>query len=134
MSSESLARPRSKMALWSGRVISALPVLMLLMSGIMKLAKPAFVVEGIAKAGWDENLLLGLGIVELACTALYVIPQTSVLGAILLTGYLGGATATHVRIGEPWFGPVLFGVMLWLGLALRDPRLWALIPLRNPRP
>ena len=73
----------------------------------------------------------GLGILEVACTVIYLIPRTAVLGAILLTGYLGGATATHVRIGEPWFMPVLLGVVVWLGIYLRDPRLRALIPLRR---
>lgn len=123
--------PASTVSLWIGRVLSALPVLMLTMSAVMKFAKPPMVLEGMAKAGWSEDLLLGLGIVELVCTVLYVIPQTSVLGAILLTGYLGGATATHVRVGEPWFGAVIMGVVLWLGLALRDPRLWTLIPFRK---
>ena len=73
----------------------------------------------------------GLGVLELACTALYVIPRTSVLGAILLTGYLGGATVTHLRIGEPFWGPPLVGVFLWGGLYLRDPRLRALIPFKS---
>ena len=134
MPSDSPTPPASKALLWTGRVLSALPVLMLTMSAVMKFAKPAMVVEGMTKAGWSEDLLIGLGIVELTCTVLYVMPQTSVLGAILLTGYLGGATATHVRVGEPWYGAVIMGVILWLGLALRDPRLWELIPLRKLRP
>lgn len=120
--------------LWAGYVVSALPVLGLLASASMKFARPGFVVEGMVKHGYPESMLGGLGIVELACTVLYLIPQTSVLGAILLTGYLGGATATHVRVGEisqAFLGPVLFGVLVWLGLFLRDPRLRALIPLRR---
>ena len=121
----------SKRALWAGRVISTLPVLMLLMSAGMKFAKPPLVVEGFTKMGYPERLSLVLGILELACTILYVIPQTAVFGAILLTGYLGGATATHVRIGDPFFMPVLLGVLVWLGLYLRDLRLRALIPLRR---
>ncbi|MBI5757610.1 MAG: DoxX family protein [Planctomycetales bacterium] len=117
--------------LWIGRILSTLPVLMLLMSGVMKLVKPTEVVEGFAKLGWPDSLALGLGIVELVCTVLYVIPRTSVLGAILLTGYLGGATATHVRIGDPFIAPIILGVVIWLGLFLRDARLRVLIPLRS---
>src|SRR5438876_11320464 len=90
----------SKKMLWAGRILSALPVLMLLFSGVMKLMKPAAVLEGFVGLGYPESLTVGVGIVEIACAVLYVIPRTSVLGAILLTGYLGGATATKVRIGE----------------------------------
>ena len=116
---------------WAGLIMSALPVLMLLMSSVMKFLKPAPVVEGFAHLGLPENLALGLGILELACTVVYVIPRTSVLGAILLTGYLGGATVTHLRVGDPFFAPVILGVLVWGGLFLRDPRLRALIPLRH---
>lgn len=129
--SETPPVPVSKPLLWIGRVLSALPVAMLLMSAGMKFAKPPFVLEGMAKAGYPESAVLWLGIVELGSTILYVIPQTAVLGAILLTGYLGGATATHASAGEPWFFPVLLGVIVWLGLFLRDPRLRVLIPLRR---
>jgi uncharacterized protein YndB with AHSA1/START domain len=121
----------SKKALWAGRVVSALPVLMLLMSAVMKLVKPAPVVEGFTKLGYPEGLALGIGILELVCTALYILPRTSVLGAILLTGYLGGATATHVRVGDPFFTPVLLGVLVWGGLYLRDERLRALLARRR---
>ena len=124
----------SKAMLWTGYVVSALPVLGLIASAAMKFAKPGFVVEGMAKHGYPEEIIVGLGVVELACTLLYIIPQTCVLGAILLTGYLGGETATHVRVGEfsqAIFGPVMFGVLVWLGLLLRDPRLRALLPLRR---
>lgn len=123
--------PVSKKMLWSGRIISALPVLMLLFSAVMKFMKPAAVVEGFTKLGYHENLALSLGIVELVCTILYVIPRTSVLGAILLTGYLGGATATHLRVGDPFFMPIVLGVLVWAGLFLRDVRLRPLIPLRT---
>jgi uncharacterized protein YndB with AHSA1/START domain len=123
--------PVSKAALWTGRVISALPVLMLVMSGVMKLLKPAPVMEGLAKFGYPESLAFSLGILELVCTAVYVIPRTAVLGAILLTGYLGGATATHVRIGDALFAPVILGVLVWGGLYLRDARLRALLPTRS---
>ena len=121
----------SKKVLWTGRIMSALPVLMLLMSATMKLVKPQFVVEGFAHLGLPEKLPLPIGILELACTVIYVIPRTSVLGAILLTGYLGGAILTHLRVGEPIFMQVIFGALIWGGLFLREPRLRALIPLRR---
>ncbi len=89
--------PVSKTALWAGRVISALPTLFLLMDGVMKLFKPKFVVEATVQLGYSENVIVGLGIVLTACTLLYVIPQTAILGAVLLTGYLGGAVASHLR-------------------------------------
>ena len=130
MQPDTQSTPVSKKSLWTGRILSALPALLLLFSGVMKLVKPAPVVEGFAHLGWPDRLALGLGITELACTAVYLIPRTSVLGAILLTGYLGGATATQVRVGEPFFGPVLLGVLVWLGLYLREPRLRPLLPLR----
>ena len=119
--------------IWTGRIISVLPALFLLMDGIMKLFKPVFVVEATVKLGYPESTIIGMGIVLLACTALYLIPRTAILGAILLTGYLGGAVATHVRVGESLFSilfPVIFGVLLWGGLWLRDKQLRALIPLR----
>jgi len=135
MQSATQANAVSKKALWAGRIISALPILFLLMDGVMKLVKPAVVVEGTVKLGYPETVILPLGIVLLACTVLYVIPVTSVLGAILLTGYLGGAVATHVRVGDPLLTHVLFpvylGVLIWGGLYLRDARLRALIPLRK---
>jgi hypothetical protein len=121
----------SKKAIWAGRIMSVLPVLLLLFSGVMKLVKPAAVVEGFAQLGYPEHLALGIGILELVCTAVYLIPRTSVLGAILLTGYLGGATATHVRIGDPFFAPVVVGMLVWGGLVLRDDRLRALLPWRR---
>lgn len=125
------AVPVSKRMLWAGRVVSAFPVLLLVLSAAIKLMKPPEVVEGFAHLGWPKRFSLGLGITELACTILYVIPRTAVLGAILLTGFLGGATATHVRIGDPFFMPVLAGALVWLGLYLRDSRLQSLILLRK---
>ena len=123
--------PNPTWMVWTGRVVSALPVLALLMSGAFKFMKPnEEMVKGLDHIGWKADQLSTLGIVEIACTVLYVIPQTSILGAILLTGYLGGATATHVRVGDPWFAPVIIGVLVWLGLFLRDARLRALIPVR----
>jgi hypothetical protein len=120
-----------KKLLWIGYTMSALPALLLLFSGTMKLLKPPSVMEGFVRLGYDESLALGIGLVELACTVLYLIPRTSVLGAILLTGFLGGATATHVRVGEPFYAAVLLGVLVWGGLFLRDERLHVLLPLRK---
>ena len=131
MQADSQPASVSKKMLWAGWVLSALPVLMLLMSGVMKFIKPAFALEGLEKLEWKESQLLGLGIVEIACTVVYVIPRTAVLGAILLTGYLGGAIATHVRIGDAFFAPVVLGVLVWGGLYLRDSQLRALLPLRR---
>jgi hypothetical protein len=125
----------SKGRIWTGRIMSALPALFLLVDGIGKLVKPAPVVKGTVQLGYPESVLLGLGIVLLACTVLYVIPRTAILGAILLTAYLGGAIATHVRVGSPLFSHILFpvyvAVLIWGGLYLRDERLRALIPLRR---
>jgi hypothetical protein len=125
---------QSKATLWTGRVVSALPVLFFLMDGIMKLVKPPIVVKSTVELGYPENTILPIGIVLLLCTVLYVIPRTSVLGAILLTGYLGGAVATHVRVGAgafPIVFPIIFGVLVWGGLFLRDDRVRELIPLRR---
>lgn len=126
----------SRKALWAGRIISALPVLLLLVDAVMKLIKPAPVVYATVKLGYPESTIVGMGIVLLTCVILYVIPYTSVLGAMLLTGYLGGAVASHVRVGDPLLthtlSPVYFGVLIWLGLYLRDPRLRVLVPLRKP--
>jgi len=134
MQSDTHPAAASKKALWAGRVFSALPVLFLLMDGVMKLIKPVVVVEATVKLGYPETVILPLGIVLLGCTVLYAIPRTSVLGAILLTSYLGGAVATHVRVGDPVFPiifPVIMGVLIWGGLYLRDERLRELIPLRK---
>lgn len=121
----------SKKKLWTGRIISALAVLMLVFSGVMKLLKPAAVMEEFARLGYPESLAVSIGILEILCAVVYIIPRTSILGAILLTGYLGGATATHVRIGDPFFIPIVLGIFIWGGLFLRDDRLRALIPFRS---
>ena len=121
----------SRKRMWVGRVVSAIPVLLLLFSAGMKLAAPAMVSQQMAVFGYPASHTIKLGIVELLCTILYAIPQTSVLGAILLTGYLGGATATHARIGDPFYMPILLGVVLWLGLWLREGRLVPLLPIRK---
>ena len=121
-------------AIWAGRIASALPVLLMGMSSLMKLAGASDAVKGMAEFGYPVGATRPLGVVELLCAVLYVIPRTSVLGAILVTGYLGGATATHVRVGQAVFvAPVILGVLAWGGLFLREPRLRALLPLRRDR-
>lgn len=125
---------RSKGTLWAGRVLSALAILFLIFDGIIKVMQLAPAMEATTQLGYPESLVLGIGILELACLAVYVIPQTSVLGAILLTGYLGGAVATQVRAGSDLFSvifPIIVGLLFWGGLYLRDNRLHALIPLRS---
>jgi hypothetical protein len=121
----------SKAVLWTGRVFTALPVAMLLFSAAGKFSGAPELAKGFEHLGWPIGLAFALGVVELVATVLYAIPRTSVLGAILITGYLGGAIATHVRIGEPFILQALFGVLAWGGLYLRDPRLRVLIPLRR---
>jgi hypothetical protein len=129
MSNSSTPSPVSKAALWTGRVLSALPVLMLLFSASMKFSSSPDLAKGFEHLGWPVRLASGLGILEIACTLLYVIPRTAVTGAILVTGYLGGAIATHVRIGDAVYLHIVFIVLVWGGLYLRDPRLRALLPL-----
>jgi hypothetical protein len=124
----------SNKTLWAGRGISALAVLFLLFSGVIKVLNLAPAVEATVQLGYPESLVLVIGLLELACLAVYVIPRTSMLGAILLTGYLGGAVATHVLAGSDLFSlvfPILIGALIWGGLFLRDDRLHALIPLRS---
>jgi hypothetical protein len=124
--------PRPGWSVWAGRVISAIPVLALVLSASMKLSqKPEVVAMFTSKLGYPAGVLVGLGLLELACAAIYVVPRTSVLGAILLTGYLGGAIATHVRVGEAFVLPLVLGILVWLGLYLRETRLRALAPLRT---
>jgi DoxX-like family len=134
MQSATETAPTSNKTLWTGRIISAVLSLFLFFDSAMKFVKPAIVVKTTVKLGYAESLIPVLGIVLLVCTIAYVIPQTSILGAILLTGYLGGAVASHLRAGDPLFAvffPVIFGMLLWGGLFLRDARLRALIPLRR---
>jgi hypothetical protein len=116
---------------WAGYIITALAAGTLAFSGVMKFTNSEELIKGMAHLGYPANLAVWLGIVELTCTAVYLFPRTAVLGAILLTGYLGGATATHVRIEEGFQAPVIVGVLVWLGIYLRDERLRALIPLRK---
>jgi hypothetical protein len=122
---------QSKKILWTGRIISALVILFLVADSVGKIVKLTPYLEGTVKVGYPASLVVPLGIVLLICTVVYAIPITSVLGAILLTGYLGGATATHVRVGQPFWFPVMMGVLLWAALFLREERLRALIPLRR---
>lgn len=124
----------SKAALAAGWVLTLLPALFLIMDAVMKFGKPSFVVEKTTELGYSESAIVPLGAVLLVSTLLYLWPRTAVLGAILLTGYLGGAVATHVRAGGTPFEtlfPVIFGALLWGGLVLRDERLRALVPWRS---
>jgi len=127
----------SKKVIWSGRIMSAVPALFLLVDGIMKLMKPAFVVEATLQLGYAERVIPGFGIVLLICTVVYLIRRTAVLGAILLTGYLGGAVAAHVSAVDSLFTiilPVILAATLWGGLYLRDKQLRALVPWRSYEP
>jgi DoxX-like family len=129
--------PVSKPALWLGRVLSGLVILFLLFDGAIKLVPWPVVTETMDRIGYgsSETLARSLGIITIVCTVLYAVPPTSILGAILLTGYLGGAMASHLRIGSPLFSHILFGfylgLMLWGGLWLRDRSLRASIPFRR---
>lgn len=123
----------SRKQIIAGRVLSTLAVLFLLFDAVGKLLRPVAVLEGTTQLGWPASVILPLGIIQLVCLILYLVPRTSVLGAILWTGYLGGAVATHVRIGNPLFSHILFptyvAALLWGGLWLRDRRLRALLPI-----
>ena len=126
--------PASSGTLWTGRVLSGLIILFMIFDGVIKLPPLDVVTQTMVPLGWpaDVNVARLLGVIGLISTALYALPRTSVLGAILLTGYLGGAIATNMRVGSPLFSYTLFGVylgiILWGGLYLRDPRVRALIP------
>jgi len=127
--------PVSSKKLWAGRILSGLAILFLLVDGILKLVNPAPVVEGMIRLGYSLSLTATIGMILLICVVIYAIPQTSILGAILLTGYLGGAVASQLRVGEPLFTNVLFptyiAALIWGGLYLRDDKLRALIPVRS---
>ena len=121
----------SNKQLWAARILGGVPTLFLLVDAGMKLFKPAVVVEATVRLGYPESAIIGIGIVLLASTLLYLVPRTSILGAVLLTGYLGGAVATHVRVSDSNFVfPVIFGALLWGGLWLRDGRVRDLLPVR----
>lgn len=125
----------SKKMLWAGYIVSALAVLFLLFDAIIKLLKLAPAVEGTVRLGYPEGLVVNIGIILLVCTVIYAVPRTAFLGAVLLTGYLGGAVATNLRVGNPLFSNILFpvyvAIFIWGGLFLRDARLRSLIPLRS---
>jgi hypothetical protein len=125
------AAPLGRARRWAGRVLTGIPVLFLVFDCIIKLASPPMVVAANLKLGYQAGVIFPLGLVLAACLAVYLIPRTAILGAVLLTGYLGGAIATHVRVGDPLFSHVLFpiyvGVLLWSGLFLRDGRLRAVL-------
>ena len=116
---------------WVGRVISGLLSLLLAVSAVMKLMGGADVMEGMAHLGLPTSLIIPLGILEISCVAIYLVPATSIVGAILLTGYIGGAILAHLRIGEPIFMQIALGVGIWLGLYLREHRLRQLIPVKR---
>jgi len=119
--------------LWAGRILSALPISMLTLSSAIKLMHdPGFVANWTEGLGWRESTLTSIGALELLCVALYAVPRTAALGAVLLTGYLGGAIASHVRIGDHFVLPLALGVLVWGGLYLRDERLRSLLPGRAP--
>ena len=124
----------TRFQLWSGRTLSALAVLFLLFDATIKLLQLPVAVEGTKKLGYPGNVVFVLGVIQLICLIVYLIPRTAVLGAILWTGYLGGAVATHVRVADPLFTHILFptyvAALLWGGLWLREPRLRALVPVR----
>jgi hypothetical protein len=125
----------SSSSLWAGRILSGLAALFMIFDGVIHVLKISPVVEGFAQLGFPLSVAVPLGIVEVVCVALYLYPRTSVLGAILLTGYLGGAIATQVRVAAPLLSTTLFPVyialLVWGGLYLRDDRVRAMIPLRR---
>lgn len=127
-------RPFSHKRLWAGRTLSGLAALFLLVDGGMKLFKPPVVIEAMLLLGYPESTIIGIGVVLLVCAALYLLPRTSVLGAVLLTGYLGGAIASQVRVGSPAFNiafALIVAALLWGGLWLRDDRVCAMLQLRT---
>lgn len=123
-----------KGAVWTGRIITSITVLFLLVDALMKVVQSRTAMEGSVQLGWPAEGVQGIGIVLLLATLVYVVPRTSILGAVILTGYLGGATAIMLRAmqpGHPYLFPVAIGVLVWAGLFLRDEKLRALIPFRN---
>ncbi len=125
-----MAGPSRKIA-WTSWVISILPSLLFGFSAFLKFADGPEVIKGFSHLGLPASLMVPLGILEISCAVIYLIPATSVLGAILLTGYIGGAICTQLRVGDPFYPLIVIGVLIWLGLYLREDRLKALIPLRR---
>ena len=132
MATTSQTAPVSKPIILAGWIIGIVAVGFLVMTGVMKLVRPDLFVPGFTRFGYDQSVIRPLGVVQLVCTVLYLFPRTAVLGAVLLTGYMGGAILTHLRIGEQFSIQIVLGVLVWLGIYLRDARLRALIPLRQP--
>jgi hypothetical protein len=122
---------RSQKIVWAGRVISVLASLPFVMSAAIKLMGGPELAKGIAHLGLPESMVKPLAILEISCIVIYLIPATSVLGGILMAGYLGGAICTHWRVGDPFYLHIAIGILLWLGLSLRDDRLKGLIPVRS---
>jgi hypothetical protein len=124
-------RAQSKAFSWAGWIIAGLIGFLMIFSATMKFLKPPEVAQQMSKFAYPEESMFWIGIVEVACVVLFLIPRTTVLGAVLLTGYLGGAIATHVRVQDAFLMPVILGVLVWLSVYLREPRLRALLPLRG---
>jgi DoxX-like family len=128
---DATARP-ARSAIWIGRIVSALPVLALAFSAVLKIHRsPEMLQFWTGKFGYAERTATPIGVVELLCAVLYVIPQTAALGAALVTAYFGAAVATHVRVGDPFAIPVVLGVLVWIGLWLRDERIRSVFPFRR---
>ena len=121
----------SKPIIVVGWIIGIVALAFLVMTGVMKVVRPDLFEFGFTRFGYDQSVVRPLGVVQLVCAVLYLFPRTAVLGAVLLTGYMGGAIATHLRVGDPYFVQLGIGVLLWLGLYLRDRRIRALLPLRS---
>ncbi len=117
----------NRKAIWAGRALSILVALPFVFSAVMKLTMHPEVIKGMSHLGLPESLILPLGVVELLCVVVYLVPKTSVLGAILLTGYVGGTIITHLRVGEPIYLNIILGLLIWLGLYLRRPRIRELL-------
>lgn len=136
MSPETATQSQSKAALWAGRILSGLVVLFMVFDGVTKFMRVEPVLKAAAQLGFSVQQIVGIGIILLICTLFYVVPRTSILGAILLTGYLGGAAATQVHARNPFFETlftVIFGVLVWVGLFIRDRRLREMVPVRRYR-
>lgn len=131
---ESQTQVASRPKLWAGAIIGTLTVAFFIFDGFTKLIRTGFSIEGSQQLGYPAEIVPTIGLIMLLCTALYIIPQTRILGAILLTGYLGGTVASHLRVGNGWF-PIafsfLFGALVWVAVVLRDPRLLSLILLNQ---
>jgi len=135
MRTDQQTRALSNKQLWTGRVVSGLAMLFLLFDSVIKVLRLPPAIEGTVQLGYPESVVLGIGLVQMVCLVAYAVPRTAIIGAVLMTGYLGGAIATHVRLGNPLFSHVLFPIyvaaLVWGGLFLRDGRLRAIVALRS---